>query len=156
MVTGAAPISPSVLNFLRAALGCQVQSGATSPFKKWLLNFAVDRKYSEVKEGIIRNNSIWDKLIFHKVQESLGGRVRVMVTGAAPISPSVLNFLRAALGCQVQSGATSPFKKWLLNFAVDRKYSEVKEGIIRNNSIWDKLIFHKVQVPLLFKETQIM
>ncbi|KAF7654848.1 hypothetical protein LDENG_00064180 [Lucifuga dentata] len=79
----------------------KVQSGAKTPFKKWLLNFAVDRKYAEVREGIIRNNSIWDKLIFHKVQESLGGRVRVMVTGAAPISPSVLNFLRASLGCQI-------------------------------------------------------
>uniref|UniRef100_A0A4W6CD62 Arachidonate--CoA ligase n=1 Tax=Lates calcarifer TaxID=8187 RepID=A0A4W6CD62_LATCA len=91
------PVVPRLLNRVYD----KVQSGAKSPFKKWLLNFAVDRKYSEVKEGIIRNNSIWDKLIFHKVQESLGGRVRVMVTGAAPISPSVLNFLRAALGCQI-------------------------------------------------------
>uniref|UniRef100_A0A4W6CHZ0 Long-chain-fatty-acid--CoA ligase n=1 Tax=Lates calcarifer TaxID=8187 RepID=A0A4W6CHZ0_LATCA len=89
------PVVPRLLNRVYD------KSGAKSPFKKWLLNFAVDRKYSEVKEGIIRNNSIWDKLIFHKVQESLGGRVRVMVTGAAPISPSVLNFLRAALGCQI-------------------------------------------------------
>uniref|UniRef100_A0A7N8XI21 Arachidonate--CoA ligase n=1 Tax=Mastacembelus armatus TaxID=205130 RepID=A0A7N8XI21_9TELE len=72
-----------------------------SPFQKWLLNFAVQRKHAEVSQGIIRNNSIWDKLIFHKVQESLGGRVRVMVTGAAPISPPVLNFLRASLGCQI-------------------------------------------------------
>uniref|UniRef100_A0A3B4Z9S0 Long-chain-fatty-acid--CoA ligase n=1 Tax=Stegastes partitus TaxID=144197 RepID=A0A3B4Z9S0_9TELE len=75
--------------------------GAATPFKKWLLNFAVERKYAEVKDGIIRKNSIWDKLIFHKVQESVGGRVRMMVTGAAPVSPSVLNFLRAALGCQI-------------------------------------------------------
>lgn len=29
---------------------------------------------------------------------------------------------------------------------MDRKYAEVKEGIIRNNSLWDKLIFNKVQV----------
>uniref|UniRef100_A0A672HAX7 Long-chain-fatty-acid--CoA ligase n=1 Tax=Salarias fasciatus TaxID=181472 RepID=A0A672HAX7_SALFA len=77
------------------------QPGAKSSFKKWLLNFAVERKYAEVKEGIIRKNSIWDKLIFHRVQESLGGRVRILVTGAAPISPPVLNFLRAALGCQI-------------------------------------------------------
>uniref|UniRef100_A0A7N6BCE0 Long-chain-fatty-acid--CoA ligase n=1 Tax=Anabas testudineus TaxID=64144 RepID=A0A7N6BCE0_ANATE len=89
------PVVPRLLNRVYD------KSGATSPFKKWLLNFAVEKKYAEVKEGIIRKNSIWDKLIFNKVQESLGGRVRVMVTGAAPISPSVLNFLRAALGCQI-------------------------------------------------------
>ncbi|CAK6965008.1 long-chain-fatty-acid--CoA ligase 5 [Scomber scombrus] len=91
------PVVPRLLNRVYD----KVQSGAQTGFKKWLLNFAVERKFAEVKEGIIRNNSIWDKLIFHKVQESLGGRVRVMVTGAAPISPSVLNFLRASLGCQI-------------------------------------------------------
>ncbi|KAF3704162.1 Long-chain-fatty-acid--CoA ligase 5 [Channa argus] len=91
------PVVPRLLNRVYD----KVQTGAKSSFKKWLLNFAVERKYAEVKEGIIRNNSIWDKLIFHKVQDSLGGRVRLMVTGAAPISPSVLNFLRAALGCQI-------------------------------------------------------
>lgn len=32
---------------------------------------------------------------------------------------------------------------------MDRKYAEVKEGVIRKNSIWDKLIFHKVQVSLV-------
>uniref|UniRef100_A0A671Y3H4 Arachidonate--CoA ligase n=1 Tax=Sparus aurata TaxID=8175 RepID=A0A671Y3H4_SPAAU len=89
------PVVPRLLNRVYD------KSGAKSPFKKWLLNFAVERKFAEVREGIIRSNSLWDKLIFHKVQESLGGRVRVMVTGAAPISPSVLSFLRAALGCQI-------------------------------------------------------
>uniref|UniRef100_A0AAZ3SF87 Arachidonate--CoA ligase n=1 Tax=Oncorhynchus tshawytscha TaxID=74940 RepID=A0AAZ3SF87_ONCTS len=91
------PVVPRLLNRVYD----KVQSGAQTPFKKWLLNFAIDRKLAEVKEGVIRKDSIWDKLIFHKVQESLGGRVRVMVTGAAPISPSVLNFLRASLGCQI-------------------------------------------------------
>ncbi|XP_041828912.1 long-chain-fatty-acid--CoA ligase 5 [Melanotaenia boesemani] len=94
------PVVPRLLNRVYD----RVQSGAKSPFKKWLLNFAVESKYAEVKEGIVRKNSIWDKLIFNKIQESLGGRVRIMVTGAAPISPSVLNFLRAALGCQIFEG----------------------------------------------------
>lgn len=35
-------------------------------------------------------------------QASLGGKVRLMVTGAAPVSATVLTFLRAALGCQVR------------------------------------------------------
>lgn len=34
-------------------------------------------------------------------QASLGGRVRLIITGAAPISPDVLTFLRVAMGCQV-------------------------------------------------------
>ncbi|XP_075313047.1 long-chain-fatty-acid--CoA ligase 5 isoform X2 [Odontesthes bonariensis] len=94
------PVVPRLLNRVYD----KVQGGAKTPFKKWLLNFAVERKYAEVKDGIIRKNSIWDKLIFNKVQESLGGRVRIMVTGAAPIAPPVLTFLRAALGCQIFEG----------------------------------------------------
>lgn len=34
-------------------------------------------------------------------QASLGGRVRIMITGAAPIASDVLTFLRVAMGCQV-------------------------------------------------------
>lgn len=51
--------------------------------------------------GIIRNNSLWDKLIFRKVQESLGGRLRLMLVGSAPLAGNVLTFARCALGCLV-------------------------------------------------------
>ncbi|XP_052655465.1 long-chain-fatty-acid--CoA ligase 5 [Harpia harpyja] len=91
------PVVPRLLNRIYD----KIQSGAKSPVKRCLLNFAVIMKTAEIKQGIIRNDSIWDQLIFKKVQETMGGRVRIMVTGAAPISPSVLTFLRAALGCQI-------------------------------------------------------
>ncbi|NXW55993.1 ACSL5 ligase, partial [Eurystomus gularis] len=91
------PVVPRLLNRIYD----KIQSGAKSPVKHCLLNFAVFMKMAEIKQGIIRNDSIWDQLIFKKVQETMGGRVRIMVTGAAPISPSVLTFLRAALGCQI-------------------------------------------------------
>ncbi|XP_053805484.1 long-chain-fatty-acid--CoA ligase 5 [Vidua chalybeata] len=91
------PVVPRLLNRVYD----KIQSGANTPVKHFLLNFAVFMKMAEVKQGIIRNDSIWDKLVFKKIQESMGGRVRIMVTGAAPISPSVLTFLRAALGCQI-------------------------------------------------------
>ncbi|NWH80480.1 ACSL5 ligase, partial [Piaya cayana] len=91
------PVVPRLLNRIYD----KIQSGANSPMKRCLLNFAVTMKMAEIKQGIIRNDSIWDSLIFKKVQETMGGRVRIMVTGAAPISPSVLTFLRAALGCQI-------------------------------------------------------
>ncbi|NWW00199.1 ACSL5 ligase, partial [Machaerirhynchus nigripectus] len=91
------PVVPRLLNRMYD----KIQSGANTPLKRHLLNFAVFMKMAEIKQGIIRNDSIWDKLVFKKVQEAMGGRVRIMVTGAAPISPSVLTFLRAALGCQI-------------------------------------------------------
>ncbi|XP_053306524.1 long-chain-fatty-acid--CoA ligase 5 [Spea bombifrons] len=91
------PTVPRLLNRIYD----KIQSGAQTPFKKRLLEFAVAQKFSEVKQGIIRNDSVWDKLIFKKVQDTMGGRVRIMVTAAAPISENVLSFLRSALGCQI-------------------------------------------------------
>ncbi|NWT32841.1 ACSL5 ligase, partial [Cardinalis cardinalis] len=94
------PVVPRLLNRVYD----KIQSGANTPVKNFLLKFAVFMKTAEIKQGIIRNDSIWDKLVFKKIQETMGGRVRIMVTGAAPISPSVLSFLRAALGCQIFEG----------------------------------------------------
>ncbi|KAM6911645.1 long-chain-fatty-acid--CoA ligase 6 isoform 3-T3 [Lycodopsis pacificus] len=91
------PVVPRLLNRMYD----KIFSQANSPLKRWLLNFAAKRKGAEVSGGIIRSDSIWDKVFFSKIQASLGGRLRMIITGAAPTSPSVLGFLRAALGCQV-------------------------------------------------------
>ncbi|XP_006022878.1 long-chain-fatty-acid--CoA ligase 5 [Alligator sinensis] len=91
------PVVPRLLNRIYD----KIQSGAHGSLKKFLLAAAVAAKTAELKQGIIRKNSIWDKLIFKKVQETMGGQIRLIVTGAAPISPTVMIFLRAALGCQI-------------------------------------------------------
>ncbi|XP_063784269.1 long-chain-fatty-acid--CoA ligase 6 isoform X4 [Pseudophryne corroboree] len=94
------PVVPRLLNRMYD----KIFSQADTPIKRWILEFASRRKEAEVRRGVIRNNSLWDRLLFNKVQASLGGRVRMIVTGAAPASPTVLAFLRAALGCQVYEG----------------------------------------------------
>uniref|UniRef100_A0A8C7TRA0 Arachidonate--CoA ligase n=1 Tax=Oncorhynchus mykiss TaxID=8022 RepID=A0A8C7TRA0_ONCMY len=91
------PVVPRLLNRMYD----KIFSQANTPLKRWLLNFAAKRKGAEVSSGIIRMDSLWDKIFFSKIQASLGGRLRMIVTGAAPASPTVLGFLRAALGCQV-------------------------------------------------------
>ncbi|XP_022061668.1 long-chain-fatty-acid--CoA ligase 6 isoform X1 [Acanthochromis polyacanthus] len=91
------PVVPRLLNRMYD----KIFSQANTPLKRWLLNFAAKRKGAEVSSGIIRSDSIWDKIFFSKIQASLGGRLRMIITGAAPTSPTVLGFLRAALGCQV-------------------------------------------------------
>lgn len=94
------PVVPRLLNRMYDKIFGQ----ANTSLKRWLLGFAYRRKEAEMMKGIVRTDSIWDRLIFRKVQASLGGRVRLMITGAAPISPRVLTFLRAAIGCQFYEG----------------------------------------------------
>ncbi|XP_065452859.1 long-chain-fatty-acid--CoA ligase 1 isoform X3 [Chrysemys picta bellii] len=94
------PVVPRLLNRMFDKIFGQ----ANTSLKRWILDFASKRKEAELRSGIIRKNSLWDKLIFHKIQASLGGKVRLMITGAAPVSANVLTFLRAALGCQFYEG----------------------------------------------------
>uniref|UniRef100_A0A671M5K9 Long-chain-fatty-acid--CoA ligase n=1 Tax=Sinocyclocheilus anshuiensis TaxID=1608454 RepID=A0A671M5K9_9TELE len=90
------PVVPRLLN----RMFDKIYGQANSPLKRHILEFAFRRKENEMKSGIMRRDSVWDKIIFKKVQASVGGHVRMMLTGAAPISAPVLTFLRAALGCQ--------------------------------------------------------
>ena len=49
-------------------------------------------------------NSILGKTIFKNIRAVLGGRVRLMITGSAPIQPEVLEFMRVCFGCPVIEG----------------------------------------------------
>ena len=61
-------------------------------------------KEGEIKKCIIRKNSMWDKIVFKKIQDGMGGRLRLMVVGSAPLAGNVLTFARCALGCLIVEG----------------------------------------------------
>ena len=48
--------------------------------------------------------AIWEKIVFSKLRDKLGGRVRYMSTGSAPISAEVMEFLRICFGGTVFEG----------------------------------------------------
>jgi long-chain acyl-CoA synthetase len=63
--------------------------------------------YNSKKQAIINGrtpSAFWDKLVFNKIKEKLGGRVRFMGSGASPLSPDVMDFLRICFGCSVREG----------------------------------------------------
>ncbi|XP_071505417.1 long-chain-fatty-acid--CoA ligase 5-like [Diadema antillarum] len=70
-----------------------------SPVKRALFNFAYQQKLKELKRGVQRRDTIWDKLVFKKIQDIFGGRIRLLFSGAAPISAEVSTFYRATMGC---------------------------------------------------------
>jgi len=47
---------------------------------------------------------VYDYFIFSKIKALLGGKVRLMVTGSAPININVLNFLRICFCCDIMEG----------------------------------------------------
>lgn len=67
--------------------------------KRALFNFAYRKKLQLLQQhGEIRRDTFWDRLVFKKVQQSLGGNVRFMVTASAPILPEVKQFAWCTLG----------------------------------------------------------
>ena len=46
----------------------------------------------------------FDRLVFSKVKERLGGRVRLIVSGGAPLATHVEDFLKVTMCCPVVQG----------------------------------------------------
>lgn len=47
---------------------------------------------------------------------------------------------------QILGSVNSPLRRALLHYAVRRKQAELRSGVVRNNSLWDKLVFNRIQV----------
>lgn len=92
---------PRLLNRIYAKI---TENLDRAPFyKKLIFRWAFANKQNEIRKGIVRNNSIYD-FVFKQIRESLGGHIKFMLSGSAPISPEVLHFLRVVLGCHVLEG----------------------------------------------------
>ncbi|KAK6265851.1 hypothetical protein QUC31_016688 [Theobroma cacao] len=75
----------------------------SGPLKERLFNAA----YNSKKQAIMNGKSpspMWDRLVFNKIKAKLGGRVRFMGSGASPLSPDVMDFLKICFGGRVVEG----------------------------------------------------
>ncbi|KAI9207096.1 uncharacterized protein BJ171DRAFT_495648 [Polychytrium aggregatum] len=68
-----------------------------------LFNFAYAAKKHHLASGY-STHFLWDRLVFGSVRARLGGRVKVMLTGAAPIGADVVDFLRICFSCDLYQG----------------------------------------------------
>lgn len=78
------------------------------PLRKKLFHTAFAAKQAALKKGnriiyVLRNDltiyvgestPIWDKLVFSKTKARLGGRVRFILSGSAPLDPKLGEFLK--------------------------------------------------------------
>jgi len=96
------PAVPRVLNRIYDSVMKKASTG--NPLMKMILDWAIRRKYREVRKGIARSTSFWDYVAFRPIQRGLGGRVRAIITGSAPLDAKVMQFMRCATGAYVMEG----------------------------------------------------
>ena len=63
-------------------------------WKRNLFQTAYAAKKRRLESDGVFTHYLWDKIVFRKIQILLGGRVRLMITGSAPVSHNVLDFMR--------------------------------------------------------------
>ena len=96
---------PSVPRLLTRIYGkLQQATMDASGLKGALARKAIEVKIRQFEEGEGYTHAFWDALIFRKVRQLLGGRVRCIITGSAPIASDVLQFLRIAFVCDIAEG----------------------------------------------------
>lgn len=75
-----------------------------SALRKFLFNHAYRAKMTNLKSSGTFNHWLWDRLVFSQLRSRLGGRVTAILSGSAPLSPEVMDFLRICFSCEVYEG----------------------------------------------------
>jgi len=107
---GDAPLlRPTVMVFAPAVLdkvfqGVKLKVSHASPFAQKLFGWALAAGIANYERGGIGAGALYNALVFKKIQMLLGGRVRAMITGSAPLSPDVQKFVQTVFSCPVRQG----------------------------------------------------
>ncbi|MGK5741854.1 AMP-dependent synthetase/ligase [Micromonospora sp. URMC 103] len=99
LMCGAPRVFEKVYN--KAVTSAQAGGGAKAKIFAWAVavgkeKVALEQAGRPVPTGLRLRYRVAEKLVFSKLQARLGGRIRVLVSGAAPLSPEIATFFAAA------------------------------------------------------------
>jgi len=128
------PSVPRLYNKIHAKISDGVNKA--DGLKGWMVRSAVDAKLQNIRAGKGYHHLLWDKIVFAKMKELFGGRVRIMITGSAPIAGEVLDFLKICFSAPICEGygMTETCASGTLTFAHDFESGHVG-GPIQNVKI---------------------
>lgn len=95
---------PRVLDRVYSGLNQKISAGGF--LKHTLFNFAYSYKLNSLRKGNKYGEAapLFDRFVFNKVKQGLGGNVRLILSGAAPLSNHVEAFLRVVTCAHVLQG----------------------------------------------------
>ncbi|KAJ2826742.1 medium-chain fatty acid-CoA ligase faa2, partial [Coemansia furcata] len=92
---------PRIFNRIHDQVWSQVK--AKGGIASTLFNLAYSSKKENLRHGS-NKHWLWDRLVFKTVREKFGGNLRLIISGSAPISSDVLDFMRVAFSAAVLEG----------------------------------------------------
>jgi len=94
--------APAVLDRVYNAIKARVAGG--SAVKRMFFVKGLKAGERNFKKNVVGAPGLYQKVVFSKVQELLGGRVRIMLSGSAPLSPEVQMFVQTCFNCPLRQG----------------------------------------------------
>ncbi|KAL4219831.1 Long-chain-fatty-acid--CoA ligase 4 [Mactra antiquata] len=91
---------PVIMDRLYKAVWDKVKSG--SPFSRALFHFAYDYKKNSLEKGY--DTPLFNRILFSKIRQLLGGELRMMLSGGAPLSEKTQRFMNICFCCPVLQG----------------------------------------------------
>ena len=84
--------------------GIQEKIGKSSTASKMIFRKAFNSKLENFQKNGNLESLIYDKLIFKKIRQTLGGRMRLMIAGATLYRKGVVEYLKIVLSCEILQG----------------------------------------------------
>jgi long-subunit acyl-CoA synthetase (AMP-forming) len=107
---GDAPcLQPTVMVFAPAVLdkvyqAVQAKRQGLGGFGKWAFGRGLHTGERRFDNGKVGAAWLYNKIVFSKVQALVGGRIKCMITGSAPLSPDIQKFIQTVLNAPVRQG----------------------------------------------------
>ena len=96
------PSVPRLYNRIFGKINDRVNTAASC--RKWLAKKAIETKMANLRTTGSVTHGCYDKVVFSKMKGLLGGNVKIMVCGSAPISKDVLDFLKVCFCAPICEG----------------------------------------------------
>ncbi|KAJ1440330.1 AMP-dependent synthetase/ligase [Sesbania bispinosa] len=95
---------PRVFDRIYAGINSKVSSGGS--LQSTLFQYAYHYKLKYLEKGLPQHKAapLFDRLVFDKTKQALGGRVRILLSGAAPLPRHVEEFMRVTSGSTLSQG----------------------------------------------------
>ena len=92
------PMVPRLLSRIHSKV---FEMASKSTLRTKVLHRALNDKIRRMESKISQKNIFYEWLVFKKIQQNLGGNLKIVMTGSAPLSKEVMDFTRASFGCIV-------------------------------------------------------